>query len=815
MRESGWTVLEADATSLLADQSRIGELEGRLRRLLENLDRRRRVLWYAPAFHELLVAGRHSQNPNTGVLDVVLPAIEQGRIVVIGEARSLAYERLVAARPQLGSALEVVRLDPEDEAGTLALGEAWAAAHAPPGEPPIADGALLREALQLAGHLLSEISPPGNLLTLLELTRRHRQSHDLPPRIALEDLLDTLSALSGLPRSVLDDRRPLDLSSVRERFERAVVGQRDAVECLVERIAMIKAGLTDPERPLGVFLLVGPTGTGKTELAKALARFLFGSTDRMVRLDMSEFQDADSLGRLLGEATELAGPVSLASAVRRQPFSVVLLDEFEKAHRNVWDIFLQVFDDGRLTDRLGNTANFRHTIILLTSNLGAAIGGSPIGFVGEGRSFSPSAVHKAVADTFRPEFLNRLDRIIVFEPLSRAVMREILRKELEASLQPRGLRTREWAVEWEESVVEFLLEKGFTAELGARPLRRAIERHVLGPLSATIVEHRFPAGDQFLFLRSDGAAVQAEFVDPDAPEEQETHAPEETSGEPAADGPTLGGIALAARGVPEELALLESIYGGLRAKVESASWTARKEAAMRATREPDFWERDERTGVLDEIELMDRIEAALATAGSIARRLKGGARAPRARYPASMLSRLAGQIHVVDAACRALDAARPQDAVVTVEAFADPQLPKGANEAFARRLADMYRAWARRRRMRLHELDAATLGEPVVAAFAVTGLGAFTLLEAEAGLHVWEEPDDPHRTSRVRSRVRVLAKTDAGSKRAGATEAALTASLAASGDAVHRAPLPGSALPPRPRPRPRLAHRPARPGARW
>ena len=125
-----------------------------------------------------------------------------------------------------------VRLDPEDEAGTLALGEAWAAAHAPPGEAPIADGALLREALQLAGHLLSEISPPGNLLTLLELTRRHRQSHDLPPKIALEDLLDTLSALSGLPRSVLDDRRPLDLSSVRERFERAVVGQRDAVDCL-------------------------------------------------------------------------------------------------------------------------------------------------------------------------------------------------------------------------------------------------------------------------------------------------------------------------------------------------------------------------------------------------------------------------------------------------------------------------------------------------------------------------------------------------------------------------------------------------------
>ena len=203
--------------------------------------------------------------------------------------------------------------------------------------------------------------------------------------------------------------------------------------------------------------------------------------------------------------------------VRKQPFSVVLLDEFEKAHANVWDLFLQVFDDGRLTDQLGHVGDFRHCIIILTTNLGATSHRSGgIGFSPATDSFSGEPISRAVAQTFRPEFQNRLDKVIVFRPLTRDLMRSILKKELSHVLERRGLKDREWAVEWEASALEFLLEKGFTPEMGARPLKRAIDQYVIAPLAATIVEKRFPEGDQFVFVRSDGRAIQAEFVDPDA-----------------------------------------------------------------------------------------------------------------------------------------------------------------------------------------------------------------------------------------------------------------------------------------------------------
>lgn len=162
----------------------------------------------------------------------------------------------------------------------------------------------------------------------------------------------SLSELTGLPVRLLDDRKHLDIEGLRRTFNQRVMGQVEAVECLVERVAMIKAGLTDPTRPAGVFLFAGPTGTGKTEIAKSLTEWLFGSADRMIRLDMSEFQTSDDLGRIVGEQ-EASDSDALVGKIREQPFSVVLLDEFEKAHPRIWDLFLQVFDDGRLTSRAG------------------------------------------------------------------------------------------------------------------------------------------------------------------------------------------------------------------------------------------------------------------------------------------------------------------------------------------------------------------------------------------------------------------------------------------------------------------------------
>src|SRR4030095_411765 len=208
---------------------------------------------------------------------------------------------------------------------------------------------------------------------------------------------------------------------------------------------------------------------------------------------------------------------ALVDHVRKQPFSAVLLDEFEKEHEKIWDVFLQVFDDGRLTDRRGNTVDFRHTIIILTSNLGGVIpSGLSLGFSKDHEGFRPATVGRAVGKTFRKEFLNRIDRMVVFRPLSREVMRQILQKELALAFQRRGLRTRNWAVEWDESAVEFLLSKGFTEDLGARPLKRAIDRYLLSPLATTIVNRQVPEGDQFLFVTALGDQLRGGFVGPAA-----------------------------------------------------------------------------------------------------------------------------------------------------------------------------------------------------------------------------------------------------------------------------------------------------------
>ncbi|HEY6076183.1 MAG TPA: AAA family ATPase, partial [Gaiella sp.] len=378
------TVFEATASQVIAGQVYIGELDGRVKQLADGM-RGRSTIWVMPELQEALFAGQHTRSPH-GLLDALLPHVESGSMTLLAEVTPTALDVLRASRPRVMSAFDVIRVRSLDQDDSIAVAR-HALEH--DGLDATTDDETLTRAYDFAQQFLPGFASPGGLLRLVNATAL--EAHE---RNAAEfdggDVLATLAAASGLPLAMLDAAAPLRLEDVRAFFEERILQQPDAVTCVVERIAMVKAGLTDPGRPLGVFLFLGPTGTGKTEIAKALAEFLFGSPDRLVRLDMSEFQSPESLERLLSDTTIDSRGAGLISAVRSDPFSVVLLDEFEKAAAPVWDVFLQVFDDGRLTDTHGQLVDFRRCVIVLTSNVGSSIAaGSGVGFEPSAGGYSP------------------------------------------------------------------------------------------------------------------------------------------------------------------------------------------------------------------------------------------------------------------------------------------------------------------------------------------------------------------------------------------------------------------------------------------
>ncbi|HVJ55720.1 MAG TPA: AAA family ATPase [Aliidongia sp.] len=750
LQQEGWTVFAASGNELMADQMYIGQLEGRIRKVVDALHARRKLIWYVRDLGQMANSGTH-QGQSASILDQILPAIAAGTLIIIGESSQAAATRLFQTRPSLRSLMEVLPLQPMDEAETSALAMEIGSRLTEQSGLGVPEQAIAA-AMDLAQHYLGTGHLPGAVLELLKRAA-NRSIAAGETTLTAESVVATLSQISGLPSVILDTSQRVDLAQVRDFFSRRVIGQDEAVKAMVDRIAMLKAGLTDPGRPIGVFLFAGPTGTGKTELAKTLADFLFGSAERMARLDMSEFQTIDATSKILGHRGD-SGVESLIDRIRKQPFSVILLDEFEKAHPNCWDLFLQIFDDGRLTDANGKEADFRHCIIILTSNLGAtAHRGGGLGFRPDPGVFVDEQVLRTIGQTFRPEFVNRLDKVIVFKPLSRDLMRGILHKELAHIQERRGLRERAWAVEWEASAIEFLLDRGFSPEMGARPLKRAIDQLLLAPLAATLVEHRFPEGDQFLFVRSNGKEIEVEFVDPDA--EPAEHAPVE----PETEGSlSLPAIILRQTGTRAERASLTGHWREVDGTLASESWRAKIDQLRLAFADPSIWLRADRHRVFSGLELADRIGEAARTAERLFQRYDRTSEHTD-RASRELAGRLALQLHNLRQGIDDLAADTPIDALLRVEPALDTGTDgHGAVELWCRRLTGMYRQWAQKRRMQIKEIPPADgKGMPIL---QITGFGAFRTLSPEAGLHVLEEDQGPDSARRIVARIIMVSGPD-------------------------------------------------------
>jgi ATP-dependent Clp protease ATP-binding subunit ClpC len=337
--------------------------------------------------------------------------------------------------------------------------------------------------------------------------------HQLDEIVEENDIAEVVAMWTGIPVTQMMETEAEKLLQMEDRLHERIVGQDAAITALSDAIRRARAGLKDPRRPIGSFIFLGASGVGKTEMGKALAEFLFDDDDAIVRIDMSEYHEQHTVSRLFGAPPGYVGYEEggqLTEAVRRRPYRVILFDEIEKAHPEVWNALLQILDDGRLTDGQGRVVDFRNTVLIMTSNLGTEFvtRSGTLGFLRPGEGGEDSEVEEkikqALKDTFRPEFLNRIDEIIVFSPLTVDQMEQIVdlkMEEVSQRLDDHGLK-----VELSESARKWLAEEGYDPAFGARPLQRALQKFVESPLSVKILQGEFKEGDTVIVdhLEEDG-----------------------------------------------------------------------------------------------------------------------------------------------------------------------------------------------------------------------------------------------------------------------------------------------------------------------
>ena len=507
----GTPFFETSGARLISGQLGFGGWQERCQQLVRQWAEREAVI-HLGSLVELLEVGRHSTQP-TGLAGFLRPSLARGQVQAVAECTEQQLSYLEREFPQILEAFVVYRMEKPNRETTRAI---LAARFKSMPEP------FREQALELHERFASHSSSPGWEIRLLRAVQRKalsgeeshqvvsreshpsKESHPSRDNRAAENVspvIAVFSQQSGIPARFLDPEQPLPQVEVSRWFHARVQGQDEAVDRVVDRLLAFKAALNRPGRPLASLLFMGPTGVGKTELARCLAEYLFQDRQRLTRLDMSEYSDPWAVRRLVGWAGSKQ-PGVLVQMVRELPFQVVLFDEIEKAHPDFFDLLLQVLGEGRLSDVFGNLADFSNCLIVMTTNLGSeAMQKGSVGF----RDQPPQQGYlEAVRSAFRPELINRIDEIIPFQRLSQDVVELLAEVELERIQRAPGLRRRNLRWHVTAQVVPTLAEKGYDARYGARPLKRAIEKLLLAPLSLQLNSHPEDAPLQILIGAIDG-----------------------------------------------------------------------------------------------------------------------------------------------------------------------------------------------------------------------------------------------------------------------------------------------------------------------
>jgi ATP-dependent Clp protease ATP-binding subunit ClpC len=561
----GKRVIQLDLAGLVAGTRYRGDFEERLRKVIDEIQNSGDgLIVFLDEIHTLVGAGGGGDGGGMDASNMLKPALARGQLRVVGATTLDEYRKYIEKDAALARRFQPVLVGEPSVADTVAilrgLRDNYEAHH----QVRITDEAL-DAAVELSDRYLTDRFLPDKAIDLIDqagarvrlrtktpdpdvkelehrleqLTRDRDQAiaaehyekaselrdqinsaraardgagvtADAVPQVTEADIADVVSRATGIPVAQLTEEERDRLLRLEGHLHGRVVGQHDAVVAVAEAVRRSRAGLGDPDRPVGSFLFLGPTGVGKTELARSLAEALFGDSDRMIRVDMSEYQERHTVSRLVGAPPGYVGydeAGQLTEAVRRRPYSVVLLDEIEKAHPDVVNILLQVLDDGRLTDSQGRTVSFKNTVLIMTSNLGSdLINGSrrAVGF-DTGRSADHALrdqLDRRLREQLRPEFINRIDEIIIFRQLETDQLRKITEMMLDETR--RRLHAQDVRIELTTAAVDWLADKGFQPEFGARPLRRTIQRELDNRLSNLLLRADLAPGQLVTVDVADG-----------------------------------------------------------------------------------------------------------------------------------------------------------------------------------------------------------------------------------------------------------------------------------------------------------------------